>query len=534
ARGSQPQFVRESPRPLPDPPEFDVVVCGGTLGVFMAAALAVRGLRVAVVERGPLRGREQEWNISRKELLELEHVGVATREELEACIAIEFNPVRVGFAWQPGHDTHATSGAAPSPTPAGPASAGATAGSSSALAAAAAGTAGAVTPNPDTTSRQYSRIATPTSTPGSGLSDATIRSSGASGSLGAAAGGGGFRGTEVWTRDVLNLGVRPDALVGLMRRKLESYGGVVLERTALDGISVHPNGCGLSIRPQSAGSPEASKGTASPGDDAADSSASSTQPPLTARLVLDCMGHFSPIVRQIRWGQRPDGVCLVVGSMATGFPPNTTADVILTTTPLQPPEAPFNRAQYFWEAFPAAHHASSSSSPSSARTTYMFTYTTAEAYRGSLGALLEDYWRLMPQYQGVRLEDIDIQRVLFGFFPAYKDTPLKPAFDRVLQVGDAGGLQSPLSFGGLAALSRHVGRLTAAITEAVDTDALDRSSLGLIASYNPGLSSSWMMQKAMSVRQGQPPPPQLINRMLVRTGRVEDCGQTGFGRCSCS
>jgi hypothetical protein len=27
--------------------------------------------RVAVVERGPLRGREQEWNISRKELQEL-------------------------------------------------------------------------------------------------------------------------------------------------------------------------------------------------------------------------------------------------------------------------------------------------------------------------------------------------------------------------------------------------------------------------------------------------------------------------------
>lgn len=29
------------------------------------------GCRVAVVERGPLRGREQEWNISRKELMEL-------------------------------------------------------------------------------------------------------------------------------------------------------------------------------------------------------------------------------------------------------------------------------------------------------------------------------------------------------------------------------------------------------------------------------------------------------------------------------
>ena len=46
-------------------------MCGGTLGVFLAAALQLRGLRVAIVERGPLRGRAQEWNISRKELYEL-------------------------------------------------------------------------------------------------------------------------------------------------------------------------------------------------------------------------------------------------------------------------------------------------------------------------------------------------------------------------------------------------------------------------------------------------------------------------------
>lgn len=47
------------------------VVCGGTLGIFLAAALQLAGLRVAVVERGPLRGRAQEWNISRKEIDEL-------------------------------------------------------------------------------------------------------------------------------------------------------------------------------------------------------------------------------------------------------------------------------------------------------------------------------------------------------------------------------------------------------------------------------------------------------------------------------
>lgn len=57
-----------------------MVVCGGTLGVFIAAALATRHvhtpslppLRVAVVERAPtLRGRAQEWNLSLKELNDL-------------------------------------------------------------------------------------------------------------------------------------------------------------------------------------------------------------------------------------------------------------------------------------------------------------------------------------------------------------------------------------------------------------------------------------------------------------------------------
>ncbi|KAG2500246.1 hypothetical protein HYH03_001824 [Edaphochlamys debaryana] len=419
AAGPEPQFVRTSSRQLPNPPQYDVVVCGGTLGIFAAAALAKRGLKVAVVERGPLRGRTQEWNISRKELYELEHVGVATREELEACVAIEFNPVRVGFAWEP-------QGGSPAPR-----------------------SRDAPTPG-----------AAPAST------------------------GGPM--TEVWTRDILNLGVRPAALVERMRLKLESYGGSVYERTAIEGVTVTPNGASLSLRADGA---EAAS-------------------PLTARLVVDCMGHFSPIVRQIRWGQKPDGVCLVVGGMGSGFPHNTTADVILTNTPLQPQEAAFNRAQYFWEAFPAA-------SGRTDRTTYMFTYLDAAAYRPPLAAMMEDYCRLMPQYQGVAFDDIDFKRVLFGFFPTFKNTPLQPAFDRVIQIGDASGLQSPLSFGGFGALTRHLARLNKALSEALEADLLDKASLGRVAAYNPGLSSSWMMQRAMSVRQGDAPTPDLINRMLA-------------------
>jgi hypothetical protein len=58
---------------------------------------------------------------------------------------------------------------------------------------------------------------------------------------------------------------------------------------------------------------------------------------VTSQLLVDCMGHASPIVRQARWGKKPDGVCAVVGSMAEGpWPNNTTADVIATNSDLQP------------------------------------------------------------------------------------------------------------------------------------------------------------------------------------------------------
>lgn len=56
--------------------DYDVVVCGGTLGIFLACSLQLKGYRVAVVERGALKGRQQEWNVSRRELAALEQVSV--------------------------------------------------------------------------------------------------------------------------------------------------------------------------------------------------------------------------------------------------------------------------------------------------------------------------------------------------------------------------------------------------------------------------------------------------------------------------
>ena len=68
-----------------------------------------------------------------------------------------------------------------------------------------------------------------------------------------------------------------------------------------------------------------------------------------------------------------------------------------------------------------------------------------------------------------------LKRCLYGLFPTYKDSPLPTRWNRVLAVGDASGVQSPLSFGGFGALTRHLGRVTASVEDALRNDALDRA-----------------------------------------------------------
>lgn len=41
--------------------------------------------------------REQEWNISKKELLELVKVGILTEEDINLAVGAEFNPVSLSL-----------------------------------------------------------------------------------------------------------------------------------------------------------------------------------------------------------------------------------------------------------------------------------------------------------------------------------------------------------------------------------------------------------------------------------------------------
>jgi len=130
-----------------------------------------------------------------------------------------------------------------------------------------------------------------------------------------------------------------------------------------------------------------------------------------------------------------------------------------------------------------------------------------------LEALFDDYLRLLPEYQGVELAQLQLQRALFGCFPAYRH-PLRLPWSRILPVGDSSGNQSPLSFGGFGAMVRHLKRLTFGIHEALQTDQLSSQALGLLMPYQPNLSVTWLFQRAMSAGVEQKVAPEQINQLL--------------------
>ena len=357
--------------------DVEIVIAGGTLGIILAAALQLRGVKVAVIERGELKGRVQEWNISRAELAVLVELELLSESELTTAIATEYNPARIAFPNQP----------------------------------------------------------------------------------------------DIWVRDVLNIGVDPVYLLATLKAKFLEHGGKLLEYTSCDRVTIHPNGVEVKLG----------------------------ESQLTAKLFIDAMGHFSPLAAQARGNVKPEGICLVVGTCASGFTENETGDIFASITPIE------HQCQYFWEAFPARD----------GRTTYLFTYLDAHPDRFSLEFLFEEYLRLLPTYQNIELAQLNFHRCLFGCFPSYRDSPLKTPWARVLMVGDSSGSQSPVSFGGFGSLIRHLSRLTDGIEMALQADALSNGDLQLLQPYQPNIAVTWMFQRAMSVGIHQKVDPDRINNLLA-------------------
>ena len=115
-----------------------------------------------------------------------------------------------------------------------------------------------------------------------------------------------------------------------------------------------------------------------------------------------------------------------MGSYASGYDPETNkvGDIIYTNTEIQNFENE-GQLQYFWEAFPVGIKPIGLQETNT-KTTYMFTYLDADAYRPSLTSIMDDYWKLIPIYQPSvkNVEDLDVHRVLHAFSQPTKIIPL--------------------------------------------------------------------------------------------------------------
>ncbi len=80
--------------------DYDVALVGGGLSLLYAPALASKGLRVAVFERGTAGATHREWNASGPELQALVRAGVLTDDELAGLVLARY---RAGFCrWHNG------------------------------------------------------------------------------------------------------------------------------------------------------------------------------------------------------------------------------------------------------------------------------------------------------------------------------------------------------------------------------------------------------------------------------------------------
>jgi lycopene cyclase CruA len=87
-------------------------------------------------------------------------------------------------------------------------------------------------------------------------------------------------------------------------------------------------------------------------------------------------------------------------------------------------------------------------------------------------------------------------------------------FERILAIGDAASLQSPLIFTGFGTLVRNLPRLTTLIDQALRLEQLDGASLNQVRASQANVTVTWLFSRGMMVPPGRRIAPQAINAML--------------------
>ncbi|MEM6590374.1 MAG: flavin-dependent dehydrogenase [Cyanobacteria bacterium P01_C01_bin.73] len=293
------------------------------------------------------------------------------------------------------------------------------------------------------------------------------------------------------TPKVLNIALDSEKLLRACGEKLTAAGGTILDNTdftwaaiADDGVTVHVEPC----QPGSADSPAAYR--------------------IQGRLLVDAMGTASSIAWQLNGGRTFDSVCPTVGAcISGGIGPevwdSTYGDVLFSHGDIS------RGRQLIWELFPGR---------SGELTVYLFHYHQAHSDNpGSLLEMYEDFFHILPEYRRCDLDKLTWRKPTFGYIPGHfsrSASDRRVAFDRLIAVGDAASLQSPLVFTGFGSLIRNLPRLTDLLDTALRHDLLRDRHLNQIRAFQSNVAVTWLFSKGMMVPTHQFIAPQRINAML--------------------
>jgi lycopene cyclase CruA len=287
------------------------------------------------------------------------------------------------------------------------------------------------------------------------------------------------------TPKVLNLALYSEKLLRLCGQKLLAAGGEIWDETEFIRADISDTQVVATVKKLTDGQAKQVSG----------------------RLLVDAMGTASPIAWQLNGGRAFDSVCPTVGAVVEGFAPEVWdsqyGDVLYSHGDIS------RGRQLIWELFPGVGEE---------LTIYLFHYHEVNAENpGSLLEMYEDFFTILPEYRRCDLEQLVWKKPTFGYIPGHfsvSSSDRTVAFDRLIAIGDAASLQSPLVFTGFGSLVRNLERLTTLLHTALKHDLLTYRYLNKIRAYQSNVAVTWLFSKGMMVPTGKFIPPQRVNAML--------------------
>lgn len=230
-----------------------------------------------------------------------------------------------------------------------------------------------------------------------------------------------------------------------------------------------------------------------------------------AKLFVDATGTNSSVSRQLNSGKSVTHVCPTVGTVAKGFRRGreekevdfSVGEILVST------EDASDSRQLIWEGFAGSERKDE-------YTTYLFFYDSVESKADkSLFRLFEDYFEKLPDYKA-KNGAWKVVKPVYGYIPGVHhrgwDNQKRTAADRVLLVGDAAGLSSPLTFCGFGSHVRNLRKLTDLTENALRENLLDEKNLADVNAYEPRVAQ--MASLAEFMRPAPKSQPSVVNETM--------------------